>query len=65
MRRGGFYKPRSQNNTEWKKWAHLKVKLSDFHVKPSTWEVHQFLSSYSSITSIEVDQRGEAYVVFW
>jgi len=65
MRRGGLYNLGSQNDNGWKQWTYVKVRLSDFQVKPSTWEVHQFLASYGTITSIEINGNNEAYVVFW
>jgi hypothetical protein len=65
MGRGGLYDLRYQNDRGWKQWTHVKVKVSDFKVRPSTWEVYQFLAVYGTITSIDIDARGEAYVVFW
>lgn len=54
-----------RKDSGWEDWTYVKVRLSGFPVKLSTWEVHQFVVKYGNITSVDVDNNNESFVVFW
>lgn len=56
---------RPGNDSGWEDWTYVKVKLSGFQVRLSTWEVHQFVARYGNFASIDIDRNNESYVVFW
>lgn len=65
MHRGPRNASGPRNDRGWEQWTYVKVKLSGFQVRPSTWEVHHFVAAYGSVSSVDIDRLNDAYVVFW
>ncbi|QDS67978.1 hypothetical protein FKW77_009170 [Venturia effusa] len=55
---------KSVTDSGWENWTSVKLRLSGFPVKLTTWDVYHFVAKYGNVTFIEIDHNDQSYVVF-